>query len=158
MPVSEFAFLELKKRLINLEKQHNDLTTLCLILARKLKEVKGVSFETPKRNFNNNKKSIKQLFNDKLNERKSTIKEVKIKNKRRTKKVVVESESDPEESESSSEESEEIEEVKIQPKKKTTRKKTPSKKITRRKNTKKNDKSKDTKKNMTIEIVDSMTM
>lgn len=162
MPVSEFAFLELKKRLINLERQHNDLTTLCLVLARKLKEVKGVSFEAPRRNFNNDKKSVKQLFNDRLSERKSTVKEIKIKNKRRSKKVIVESESESEESESSSEESEEVEEVKVQPKKKTVRKKTtkkkaPAKKTTRRKNTKKNDTSKDTKENMTIEIVDSMT-
>jgi hypothetical protein len=169
MPVSDFAFLELKRRLMFLEQKHNDLTTVCLVLARQVRELKGDpvdkkhSSKTTLKTLT--KKTTEQLLKERINARNADVKEVKF--SRRVQRQVVESESEEE-----SEESEE--EVVEEPPKKVT-KKTLTKKTTRKAPAKKTTKKTTTKRktqqtvvvedaneedinndNVAVEIVDSM--
>ena len=81
------AFLELKKRLTILELQHNTLTSICTVLAKQIKDLRS----QPKSNtetlsksdhdmITNNKKSVEQLFKERLQSRvqKTDIREIDL--------------------------------------------------------------------------------
>jgi hypothetical protein len=154
-----FAFLELKRRLTNLEVQHNTLTSICAVLAKQIRNLKAGNIEHKQTTRDTDR--VDKLFQDKQN-----VREINIKKKsRRVKTPVSESESEPEPvkpkrsrkkapppspSESESEPEDEPEPVK--PKRTTKGSKKGAKKGTKKaaKKTTKADKS------MAIEIVDSM--
>lgn len=134
MSAQRLAFLELKKRLTVLELQHNTLTTICTVLAKQIKELRlqptSNNEELNKSEIDmitTNKKSVEQLFKERLQSRvqKTEIREIdlnknKLKSNKKTKKqpvpdLVEESEEseDKSEDDSGSEESNESEEIEV---------------------------------------------
>ena len=134
MSAQRLAFLELKKRLTVLELQHNTLTTICTVLAKQIKELRlqptSNNEELNKSELDmitTNKKSVEQLFKERLQSRvqKTEIREIdlnknKLKSNKKTKKqpvpdLVEESEEseDKSEDDSGSEESNDSEEIEV---------------------------------------------
>jgi|688.fasta_scaffold626408_1 hypothetical protein len=141
MSAQRLAFLELKKRLTVLELQHNTLTSICTVLAKQIKELR-LQPQSNHEELNKseidmittNKKSVEQLFKERLQSRvqKTEIREIdlnknKLKSNKKTKKQPVpdlveeieeseESEDDSGSEESNdSEETEEIEVTQVKP-------------------------------------------
>ena len=128
MSAQRLAFLELKKRLTVLELQHNTLTTICTVLAKQIKELRlqptSNNEELNKSELDmitTNKKSVEQLFKERLQSRvqKTEIREIdlnknKLKSNKKTKKQpvpdLVEEKS---EDDSGSEESNDSEEIEV---------------------------------------------
>ena len=62
MSTQRLHFFELKRRIANLEVQHNNLTAICTILAKQLKDLQ-LQKSNDKLQIDN-KKSVEQLFKE----------------------------------------------------------------------------------------------
>jgi hypothetical protein len=112
MSTQRLHFFELKRRIANLEVQHNNLTAICTILAKQLKDLQ-LQKSNDKLQIDN-KKSVEQLFKERLQSQKTEIREIDLNKKsHKVKKPVPESSEDENEDdedvtiESDSDESEE---------------------------------------------------
>ena len=93
MSTQRLHFFELKRRIANLEVQHNNLTAICTILAKQLKDLQ-LQKSNDKLQIDN-KKSVEQLFKERLQIQKTEIREIDLNKKsRKVKKPVPESSED----------------------------------------------------------------